>query len=194
MTKFFLTLGLICLGACTYNAQVVRLDPVLPKLSGDQTAPAKNVWLQTRDMRPSKEIGHRAAHPDATITTDPDAGVVLKAKMAQILQAKGLRAVDSEVPNSLSLAVDLTELSYAVFTEAQTRKVKIRAILKIVAQKGPERLEKSFEASQERKIPFEPVARSNEEWINETFSDVLKEFASDERLFLFLQGDGVSNP
>ncbi len=184
--KFFLVLGLICLSACTYNAQVVRLDPILPEQSAVQSTATKNVWLQTRDMRPSKEIGHRSDNPDAAITSDPDAGVVLKSKVAQILQAKGLRAVDSEVPDSLTLTVDLKELSYTVFTEDQTRKVKIRAILKVVAQKGPEHLEKSFETSQERKIPFEPVAKSNEEWINETFSDVLKELAGDERLFSFL--------
>ena len=185
MTKFYLALGLICLSACAYNAQVVRLDPLVPAMT-EQNSSSKNIWLRTRDLRPSKEIGHRPANPEATITTDPDAGVVLKAKVAQILQAKGLRAVDSEVPDSLTLSVDLTELSYAVFTEAQARKVKIRAVLKISAQKGPEHLEKSFEASQERKIPFEPVAKSNEEWINETFADVLKEFASDERLFKLL--------
>jgi uncharacterized lipoprotein YajG len=186
MTKSLLTLGLLCLSACTYNAQVVRLDPVLPGLSGGPNTGAKNIWLRTQDLRLSKEIGRRAANPDAMITTDPDAGVVLKSKVAQILQAKGLRAVDSEVPDSLTLSVDLKELSYTVFTEDQTRKVKIRAILKVVAQKGPEHLEKSFEANQERKIPFEPVAKSNEEWINETFSDVLKEFAGDEKLFSFL--------
>jgi len=174
------------LSACTYNAQVVRLDPVLPELSAGQTETAKNVWLQIQDERPSKEIGRRSANPNAAITTDRDAGDVLKSKVVQILQAKGLRAVDSEVPDSLALTVDLEELSYRVFTEDQTRKVKIRAILKIVAQKGSERLEKSLEANQERKIPFEPVAKSNEEWINETFSDVLKEFAGDEKLFSFL--------
>jgi uncharacterized lipoprotein YajG len=186
MTKFFLSLGLIGLSACAYNAQVVRLDPLLPEQSAAPSTAMKNIWLRIRDMRPSKEIGHRSDNPDATITSDPDAGDVLKSKVAQILQAKGWRAVDSEVPDSLTLAVDLKELSYTVFTEDQTRKVKIRAILKIVAQKGPERLEKSFEANQERKIPFEPVAKSNEEWINDTFSDVLKEFAGDERLFTFL--------
>src|SRR5258706_10994986 len=136
MTKFFLTLGLICLSACTYNAQVVRLDPVLPELSPRQSTATKNIWLRTQDVRPTKEIGRRPANHDATITSDPDAGDVLKSKVTQILQTKGLRAVDTEAPDSLTLAVDLKELSYTVFTEAQTRKVKIRAILKILAKKG----------------------------------------------------------
>jgi len=192
MTELFLAVVLVCLSACTYNAQVVRLDPVVPELSAGQAASTKNIWLQTQDVRLYKEIGHRPGNPGAAITTDPAAGVVLKSKVAQILQAKGFRAVDSEVPDSLTLTVDLTELSYTVINEAgQSPQVKIRAVLKVVAQKGPDRLEKSFEANQERKIPFEPVAKSNEEWINETFSDVLKAFATDERLFTFLNGDSI---
>jgi uncharacterized lipoprotein YajG len=187
MRKIFLIIGLIGLGACTYNAQVVRLNPDVPALStGQSPATTKNVWLLMQDTRPSKEIGHRPASPDAVITTDPDAGDVLKVKTAEILAAKGYRAVDSAAPHTLTLAVELKELSYTAFTESQARKVKIRAILKITAQNGREHLEKSFEANQERKIPFEPVAKSNEEWINETFSDVLIEFAGDERVFSFL--------
>ncbi len=187
MKKTFLAFGLMGLSACVYNAQVVRLNPEVPELSAAQrSAATKNVWLRTLDTRSSKEIGRRPGNADAAITTDPDAGEVLKAKAAEILRAQGFRAIDSAAPNTPTLAVELKEFSYRVFTESQARKVKIRAVLKITAQNDLQHLEKSFEANQERQIPFEPVAKSNEEWINETFSDVLKEFAGDEKIFSFL--------
>ena len=141
---YLLILGLMTVNACTYNAQVVRLDPALPELSAGQGGGIKNVRLQTQDLRPSKDLGRRAGNPDAVITADPDAGDVLRSKVVEILRAKGLRAVDSDASDALTLAVDLKELSYTVYTEAQARKLKIRASLKVVAQKGPERLEISF--------------------------------------------------
>jgi uncharacterized lipoprotein YajG len=183
-----LVIGLFFLGACSYQAQVVKLDPTLPALKTEQIAPGDRVLLlRTKDARSSTEIGRRDGDAKAAITTNQDIAELLKTKIGEILTAKGIQAEDTGLADSMPvLTVELTELSYQPFMDAKTSKVRIQAVLKILALKGPSRFERSFRATQERKTPFEPVAKSNEDWINETLSDVLAEFAKDEKTFSFL--------
>jgi uncharacterized lipoprotein YajG len=182
-----LALAGICLVACAYEAQVVRLDPIIPDVKPEATSSSNmNVSIRVRDARLYKVIGHRASGDQASITTDQDVGALIKEKIAVVLEKKGFRIAPSENSMTPLLSLELDELSYTVLTDSETRKVKIQVVLKVVEQKDSDRLEKTFQANQERKIPFEPVAKTNEEWINETLSDTLQEFADDDKVFAFL--------
>jgi uncharacterized lipoprotein YajG len=174
---------------CAYRSQVVTLDPNLGPLPKSATTQWEIIVL-ARDGRSTQEIGRRmgGSNQEVPITAGPNVAEVLKGHVAQIVESKGFRVTDSAVNNPRVLEVELTELSYATVTEGGERKVKIQAGLKTIARNvGTQAKEKIYTARQERRVLMEPVAKSNEEWINETLSDVLKHLAADASLFAFLE-------
>jgi uncharacterized lipoprotein YajG len=175
------------LTSCTYQAQVIHLNPAPSK--ADTIAAANDmgteIILTTHDARSSQEIGHRASgsNHETPITTDTDIAALLQSQMTDILKAKGVRVLSSGPSTDPTLDVQLKELSYVTFDASGQRKVKIQALLETIITSGPKTFRKTFKTQQERQIVFEPVAKSNEEWINETFSDALKEVANDSQLY-----------
>lgn len=180
-------LPVLFLGSCAYKAQVVHLTPNISAPTSMASGP--EVVLRARDARANPQIGMRAAgsRDEAPISTDQDLAGLLREKTGHILHGWGYRADPTVVSGPRSLEIELTELSYNTVTEAGERRVKIRAVLKASAQNGRAGLNKSFEAAEERRILVEPVAKSNEEWINETFTRALTELATDQRLRDFLK-------
>ncbi len=178
-------------GACAYRAQVIRLNPMLSEVVKDAepSAAARDVVIVTQDARPIREIGRRAgATPEvATITTDTDVAKLLEERMMNILAAKGFRAVLLGPATVPSLRVALTELSYASYDQGGARKIKVQAVLEATTKNKNTTYRKSFQANQERKIVVEPVAKSNEEWINETFTDALQQLINDEKIYSSLK-------
>lgn len=184
-------LSLLLLSSCAYQAQQIRLVPNIPALNTPmRIAPmGHEVIIRTRDARLEKVIGMRNAgyRDQAPITAENEVGSLLKEKSVEILNAWDYRATGETPGVTRSLLVELQELSYQAVTENGERKVKIRALLTAVAQNGKDSLKKTYDSTQERQVVVEPIAKSNDEWINETFSKALSEFAADARLKDFLK-------
>lgn len=182
--------GLILLSACAYRSQVIRLNPAAPEVPPVAAAPTGNqeVFLTTRDARTTQEIGRRAGGSQnvATITTDTDIAALLQTQMTDILKAKGYNVVSATVSNVPTLEVQLKELSYATVTENKATKVKVFVLLETVVKHETKTLRTKFQAQQEHEIVFEPVARTNEEWINEAFALAISEIAKDTKLYSYL--------
>ena len=174
------------LAACAYQSQVVRLAPVTGAVAGADLSRG-DIALRVRDNRSTSVIGKRASGSmsEANISTGPDVVDSLQKAVIEILQSKGLRIVDSDNPSSRKLDVELHELKYESLSIKAEQKVRVVARLWLYARNGTQKLEKSYEASQERKIIIEPIAKSNEEWINETLSDAFKQMAKDPKLDAF---------
>jgi len=181
----------VMLASCAYQAQVIHLNPAPPKADADAAANAADhdVILVTRDGRASQEIGRRASgsRNEVPITTDTNIAGLLQTQMTDILKAKGYRVVHSGPSTVPTLEVELKELSYVAFDAAGERQVKIQVSLEAFIKNGPKTWRNRFHAKQERRILIEPVAKSNEEWINETFTDAFKELANDSRLYSNLE-------
>ncbi len=181
----------VTLSSCAYPPQVIRLNPAPPKGDAAAATIAANheVVLVTRDARSSQEIGRRSSgtRDEAAITTDTDIAALLQTQMTEILKAKGFRVLPAGPSNVPTLEVQLKELSYSAFNVSGERKVKIQVVLETFIKNGPQTFRKTFQAQQERKVVLEPVAKSNEEWINETFADAINEVANDSRIYSYLE-------
>jgi uncharacterized lipoprotein YajG len=178
------------LSSCSYQSQVVRLNPVSLQLSPVSTGSHPGeVVLTTRDARAMPEIGRRAAgsHSNAAITTDTDIAALLQTQMTEILKAKGYRALPQAPSPIPTLDVQLKELSYAASDASGERKVKVKIVLEALVKNELKTFRNTYKAEQERKIVFEPVAKSNEEWINEAFALALQELANDSKLYSHLE-------
>jgi uncharacterized lipoprotein YajG len=179
------------LSSCAYQAQVIRLNPAPPKADATAAANAGDheVILITRDARSSQEIGRRAggSREETAITTDTDIAALLQTEMTKVLKGKGYRALSAGPSTVPTLEVALKELSYLAFDAAGERKVKIQVRFETFIRNGPKSFRNTFQSQQERKILFEPVAKSNEEWINETFADAFQQIANDSRIYSYLE-------
>lgn len=187
----FLGVLIATLCACAYRPQVISINPI-PTLStldpvADNTR--HDVILTTSDGRSSQEIGRRwrGTPKEATITTRSNISSILQSEMSELLRAKGYRAVDSGEATLPSLDLQLKELTYETFHVGNQRKLKIQAVLETSIKNGSKTYRNTFRAEQERKIIFEPVAKSNEEWINETLADAFKEIAKEPKIYSYLQ-------
>jgi len=179
------------LSSCAIQPQVIRLNP-LPAQANPSAAAntaSHEVVLVTRDARASQEIGRRTSGSSAVaaITTDSDIGALLMTQMTEILKAKGFRAVPAGTPDVPTLELQLKELSYVAFDASGERKVKVQVVLETFIKNETKSYRTSFQAQQERKIVFEPVAKTNEEWINEAFANALKELANDTQVYSYLE-------
>lgn len=178
----------IALSSCAYPPQVIRLHPAPPKVQAAAAAADREVYLTTGDARPSSKIGQRAqgSGHEAAITTDTDIAALLRTQMMEILKAKGYRVVPTASSDVSTLDVQLRELSYASFESAGERKVKVQVVLEALIKNGLKTYRNTYQARQERQILLEPVARSNEEWINEAFTLALDQVANDPQLYAVL--------
>jgi uncharacterized lipoprotein YajG len=182
---------LAVLGGCAYQSQVIHLNPAVPNVDTTASIPAnrREVLLVTRDARSFLEIGRRAegSRTESAITTDSDIAVVLRSKVTEILEAKGFRVASARASAIPTLEVELRELSYRQLTEAGKRKVTVQVVLGTSVKNGAKAYRNNVRADQEQKILLEPVAKTNENWINETFAAALEALAKDRKLFSTLE-------
>lgn len=176
----------LLLSSCAYRAQVLRLNPTLTQADSNSTPVANGeVVLATEDARMEKEIGRRSGGTtsEAAITTDTDVAAMLREQMTSILRAKGYQVSEVGLDTLPKLTVQLSRLSYVTTTEKGKRMLRIHAeLVALIKSRGYE-YRQTFEAQQERQIVMEPIARSNEEWINEVLAAALKEIATDSKLY-----------
>jgi uncharacterized lipoprotein YajG len=186
---FVAGLAAITLGSCAYQSQIIRLHPVTPQLSPAPADSAGEVVLVTRDARASQVIGKRVSgsSQEAVITTDTDIAALLQTQMTEILKAKGYRVLPSGPSSIPTLDVQLKELTYTAFTAANERKVKVQVVLETIVKNELKTFRDTYKADQERRVVIEPVAKSNEEWINEAFAIALKELTNDSKLYTHLE-------
>ncbi len=179
----------VTISACVVRSQVIRLNPPTVSTVGGNGGNIGEVVLSARDTRPSPVIGRRAtgSRDVAAITTDTDIASLLQMEMSRILKEKGFRVLSTGASTVPTLEIQLKELSYSTFDVSGKRKVKIQAVLETLIKYGPKDFRKSFQAQQERQVVFEPVAKSNEEWINETLADAFKEVTNDLRIYSYLK-------
>jgi uncharacterized lipoprotein YajG len=175
----------LLMSSCAYSPQVIHLHPKSPRVQVPAATIHRDVYLKTGDARRSQQIGQRAqgSGHEAAITTDADIAALLRAQITDILKAKGFGIVPAVSPDVPTLDVELQELSYVSFEAAGQHKVKIQIVLEALIKNGLKSYRNTYQAQQERQILLEPVARSNEEWINEVFALVLDQVANDPKLY-----------
>ena len=181
---FFVLPAALLWSGCAVNSQTVRLNPTLDTSSASPLKASGTAALRVIDQRPRQEIGRRSREPGsgATITTDQNLAELIRSKVSEALLARGLQTVPFEAIVPRSLTIGLQQLDYTIVGSSVT----IQAALTAALVNGPRRLDQTYSAQREQRILLTPVAKTNEEWINEVLSDVLNKLCADAKLLAFL--------
>lgn len=182
-----ITLTVLLLAGCTQTPQQVWLAPtvhVQASFEGNGTTIAVNVV----DGRPSKSLGYFGKTRDASseITTAQDITAVVAQEILTGMRNKGFVVVDGKSKGDAKLTVEVRLLDYSTAPDTLTGSVNIKSALRVVAAKNGKYLEKTYRADNEKRVVVVPSAATNEQWINEAFSDVLRQLFADSQLSLFL--------
>ncbi len=102
------------------------------------------------------------------------------------LKKKGFTAVDDTSASSTKLSVEVRLLEYSTSQGFWTGGVNIKGALKAVASKNGKSYEKMYRTDKEERVVVVPTAQTNEKWINDALSEVLKQLLDDNGLTLFL--------
>lgn len=190
MKKLFVVLaGLVLLCGCAFTRQQANLSPTLNVVSSDV---GKNVTVGVRviDERPSKSLGRRGTDYGAAaeITEAQDLAVVVQQQVIDGLRKRGFNPVDYGEGKDPRLTVEVRLLEYSTSQGFWTGGVHIKGVLKAVAVRAGNNYERMYRTEKEERVVFVPTAKTNEQWINDVLTDVLRQLLEDAELFRFLAG------
>lgn len=173
-------LGVLALGGCALSPQVVPAQPVidhaaLPKDGGNDT-----VALSVRDLRGNAVLGHRGGVYDtATVTMSADMPTQLRTQIAQALSARGFRVAGAGEPANLTLAVEVTGMTYVVTQGQLTRTVEVSTTIKARSGIGEITRTNEYRDARTKEFVKPPTEEQNESLVNESIAAALQRMLAD---------------
>ncbi len=177
----------LLLAGCAHTPQQVRLAPIV-NVSPSVVDQGIRVTLGVLDGRPSRTLGHYGAinDPSTEITTSQDIAAIVKQEIIVGMRKKGFVVSNENVDGEVKLTVAVKLLEYSTAQGGLTDGVNIKSALKVVAIKNNKQLEKMYRIDNTERVLVAPSAETNERWINDALSDVLRQFLDDKELSNFL--------
>ncbi len=190
-----LALSFVCLmvTGCAFNAQKATLNPTL-NVALSSTGNGGQIGLKVDDERPSSSLGHRgnAYGAAAEITTDQDLAALIREKVASGLTKEGYQVINYPQSSGARLTLELRDLKYSTSTGFWTGGVDVDGALKAIGSNGDSTYEKLYRTDKKNRVVVVPTAETNEQWLNEALSDLLRQVFDDPELSAFLARAGSS--
>ena len=182
--------ALLVSGGCAFKPQKANIAPTVSVMASSE-GNGVAVAVRVSDERPSKTLGRRgtAYGAAAEITAAQDIAVVVQKEIIDGLKKKGFTTVDGNGTSNTKLSVEVRLLEYSTSVGFWTGGVNIKGALKAVAGKNGKVYEKMYRTDKEERVVVVPTAETNEEWINDALSEVLRQLLDDKELMMFLANE-----
>ena len=179
--------GLIALTGCAFQAQKATLAPTVT-VAPDTIGEGVTVGLRVVDERAEKTLGRRgtAYGAAAAITTDQDLAALIHEKVRDGLIRKGFAVADGGVNGGPNLMLELRAFEYSTAQGFWTGGVNINGAIKAIAERPGDKYEHMYRADSEHRVVVVPTAGTNNEWMNTTLSELLRQVFDDVGLLRFL--------
>ncbi len=190
-----LALSFVCLifTGCAFNAQKATFNPIV-NVASSNAGKGSQVGLKVDDERPSSSLGHRgnAYGAAAEITTDQDLAALIREKIASGLTKEGYQVVNYLQSSGARLTLELRDLKYSTSTGFWTGGVDVDGAIKAIGTNGSDTYEKLYRTDKKSRVVVVPTAGTNEQWLNEALSDLLRQVFEDPELAALLSRGGPS--
>ncbi len=123
----------------------------------------------------------------AEITSTQEIAEIVQRELKSGLEKKGFAVVDFAPSTDPKLTVEVRLLEYSTSTGFWTGGVHIKGSLKAVAMRTGQTYEKMYRSEKEERVVVVPTAETNEKWINDALSEVLRQLFDDTGLMRFLK-------
>jgi uncharacterized lipoprotein YajG len=175
---------------CAFNPQTATITPTVAVMASSEGR-GVTVGVRVVDERPSKSLGRRgtAYGAAAEITAAQDIATIVQNEIIEGLQKKGFSASDYSDSANPKLSVEVRLLEYSTSQGFWTGGVHIKGALKAIAVNSGKTYEKIYRTDQEERVVVVPTAETNEKWINEALSEVLRQLLDDHGLIAFLAAE-----
>jgi uncharacterized lipoprotein YajG len=184
-----LALSFVCLmfTGCAFNAQKATFNPIV-NVASSNAGKGSQVGLKVDDERPSSSLGHRgnAYGAAAEITTDQDLAALIREKVASGLTKEGYQVVNYLQSSGARLTLELRDLKYSTSTGFWTGGVDVDGAIKAIGSNGGDTYEKLYRTDKKSRVVVVPTAGTNEQWLNEALSDLLRQVFEDPELAALL--------
>jgi uncharacterized lipoprotein len=189
LNSFFLSVLLCLFSACAFNAQAIKISPMMTLPSSD-IGKGRDILLNVVDERPKQVIGHRgtAYGAAAEITSSEDVAVVIREKVSAGLSANGFKVVTGSSSARTSMKVEIRLIEYTTSTGFWTGGVHTRAAFKGICRNGRQDYENLYRQENEERVMVVPDAETNEQWINLVVGQALDKIFSDRQMLECLSG------
>jgi len=184
-----LALSFVCLmfTGCAFNAQKATFNPIV-NVASSNAGKGSQVGLKVDDERPSSSLGHRgnAYGAAAEITTDQDLAALIREKVASGLTKEGYQVVNYLQSSGARLTLELRDLKYSTSTGFWTGGVDVDGAIKAIGSNDGDTYEKLYRTDKKSRVVVVPTAGTNEQWLNEALSDLLRQVFEDPELAALL--------
>jgi len=172
---------------CAFNPQTANIAPTVAVMASSEGR-GVTVGVRVVDERPSKSLGRRgtAYGAAAEITAAQDIATIVQKEIIEGLKKKGFSALDYSDSANPKLSVEVRLLEYSTSQGFWTSGVNIKAALKAIAVKSGKTYEKMYRTDKEERVVVVPTAETNEKWINDALTEVLRQLLDDHGLIAFL--------
>lgn len=178
------------LSSCALQSQTVRVNPALPRLAASEKIGSRGISVALRvvDERPNPVMGHRGTGQGSGVAIQTDANLTsdIEKHVSQALTAQGFTPILFASEESRTMTVQIRQTQYLTLPSTEKTDIRIEVVLGVLLTNGKSKYEKSYKATREQQIMITPVAKTNEEWINEAFGDALDRLCTDSALFTSL--------
>ena len=178
---------LLASAGCAFNPQTANITPTVSVMSSSD-GKGVSVAVRVSDERPSKSLGRRGTGYGAAaeITAAQNIAAVVQKEIVAGLNKKGFAAMDGEGKANARLSVEVRLLEYSTSQGFWTGGVNVKGALKAVATRNGQTYEKMYRTDKEERVVVVPTAETNEKWINDALSEVLRQLLDDSGLVMFL--------
>jgi uncharacterized lipoprotein YajG len=175
---------------CAFNPQMANITPTVAVMASSEGR-GVTVGVRVVDERPSKSLGRRgtAYGAAAEITAAQDIATIVQNEIIEGLQKKGFSASDYSDSANPKLSVEVRLLEYSTSQGFWTGGVHIKGAMKAMAVNSGKTYEKIYRTDTEERVVVVPTAETNEKWINEALSEVLRQLLDDHGLIAFLAAE-----
>lgn len=176
---------------CAGTPAPVALTPA-PEFSKSDVGAGHVVALRVIDARESAGAGVGSRDPAfgdrQVIESREDIAAVLRAQIAQGLQAHGFKTGPYAETADRRLTVRLETFAYETSSAVVTSKVLVRSGIAIEAAGPDQRFERQFRTESTDRVAFSPGAEGRERAVNAALTDLIEQLFTDAGLLAVLAG------
>ena len=173
---------LVLLTGCALSPQTILIDPEVKIPSGNYQQLQKTIQIQVNDARQDRVIGTRGGiYKDTSeITAAPGMTESVQNSLASAFRVLGYNVIGADA--NATIAVDITDLTYAASGETTIRSVETSATLKATCRNGDHTVTNEYRITDKTEVLKAPSTGENQDMINGTLSSTLQKLVSDPTL------------
>jgi len=187
MAAALLALVGLVLGGCAVSPQQVEVRPSLP-LDADTWGRSLPVAVQVEDRREETILGSRGGiyGESSTVTVSNDLGLAVGRAVNAYLATQGFQT-NAAGEGATRLRITVEELTYEAPDTRLGQETRLTAALRAEARRDGQAVNGRYQAEAVHRSVNRPGAETNQRWINQVLSDVLRRMLDDPRLREFLR-------